>query len=113
MIMKRNIAKIALCSLLAAAPLAAFTASAASVEAIQAEKVTVKGQVVDENGDPVTGAGVVVAGTANGTTADLDGYFTFEVEAYNPPSLELKKQGLIDLYNNGKYLLEKYKLYEK
>ena len=42
-----------------------------------------------------------------------DGYFTFEVEAYNPPSLELKKQGLIDLYNNGKYLLEKYKLYEK
>ena len=79
--MKRNIVKIALCGLLAASPLAAFTVSAASVEAIQAEKVTVKGQVVDENGGPVTGAGVVVVGTANGTTADLDGYFTFEVPA--------------------------------
>jgi sugar phosphate isomerase/epimerase len=42
-----------------------------------------------------------------------DGYFTFEVESYNPPNLELKKQGLTDLYNSGKKLLDKYGIYEK
>ncbi len=79
--MKHNIVKIALCSLLAAAPLAAVTASAASAEAIQANNVTIKGQVVDESGMPVPGVGVVVAGTTIGTTADLDGYFSLEVPA--------------------------------
>ena len=79
--MKHNFVKIALCGLLAAAPLAAVTASATSVEAIQADNVTVKGQVVDESGQPVAGVGVVVAGTTIGTTADLDGFFSLAVPA--------------------------------
>ena len=79
--MKHNIVKIALCGLLAAAPFAAVNASAASVEALQADNVTIKGQVVDVNGAPVPGVGVVVAGTTIGTTADLDGYFSLEVPA--------------------------------
>ena len=79
--MKHNFVKIALCGLLAAAPLAAVTASTTSVEAIQADNVTVKGQVVDESGQPVAGVGVVVAGTTIGTTADLDGFFSLSVPA--------------------------------
>ena len=79
--MKHNFVKIALCGLLAAAPLAAVTASTTSVEAIQADNVTVKGQVVDESGQPVAGVGVVVAGTTIGTTADLDGFFSLAVPA--------------------------------
>ena len=79
--MKHNFVKIALCGLLAAAPFAAVTASATSVEAIQADNVTVKGQVVDESGQPVAGVGVVVAGTTIGTTADLDGFFSLSVPA--------------------------------
>ena len=79
--MKHNFVKIALCSLLAAAPFAAVTASATSVEAMQADNVTVKGQVVDESGYPVAGVGVIVAGTTIGTTADLDGYFSLAVPA--------------------------------
>ncbi len=79
--MKHNFVKIALCGLLAAAPFAAVTASAVSVEAIQADNVTVKGQVVDESGQPVAGVGVVVAGTTIGTTADIDGYFSLSVPA--------------------------------
>ena len=79
--MKHNFVKIALCGLLAAAPFAAVTASATSVEAIQADNVTVKGQVVDESGLPVAGVGVVVAGTTIGTTADLDGFFSLAVPA--------------------------------
>ena len=79
--MKHNFVKIALCSLLAAAPFAAVTASAIPVEAMQADNVTVKGQVVDENGQPVAGVGVIVAGTTIGTTADIDGYFSLAVPA--------------------------------
>ena len=79
--MKHNFVKIALCGLLAAAPFAAVTASATSVEAMQADNVTVKGQVVDESGYPVAGVGVIVAGTTIGTTADLDGYFSLAVPA--------------------------------
>ena len=79
--MKHNFVKIALCSLLAAAPFAAVSAYAAPVEAQQADNVTVKGQVVDESGYPVAGVGVIVAGTTIGTTADLDGYFSLAVPA--------------------------------
>ena len=38
----------------------------------------VKGTVKDSAGLPVIGAAVVVEGTANGTTADLDGNFVFD-----------------------------------
>lgn len=79
--MKNNIVKIALCSLLAAAPFAAVTASAASVEAQQADNVTIKGQVVDESGYPVPGVGVLVKDSTIGTTTDLDGLFTLNVPA--------------------------------
>lgn len=44
-------------------------------------QTTVKGQVVDaENGDPLIGAAVTVAGTTQGVVTDLDGSFTLKVE---------------------------------
>ena len=51
--MKHNIFKNALCCLLAAAPVAVATASTISVEAVQADNVTIMGQVVDASGAPV------------------------------------------------------------
>lgn len=45
---------------------------------------TVKGVVLDGNGDPVIGASVVVKGsTAVGTITDLDGNFTLNVPDEN------------------------------
>ncbi len=79
--MKHNIVKIALCSLLAAAPLAAATAYAASVEAQQADNVTISGTVVDESGYPIPGVGVLVKDSTIGTTTDLDGLFSLKVPA--------------------------------
>ena len=38
----------------------------------------VNGTVKDASGQPVIGAAVVVEGTANGTTVDLDGAFVLE-----------------------------------
>lgn len=39
---------------------------------------TVTGTVVDETGEPLTGASVTVAGTTNGVTVDNDGHFTLK-----------------------------------
>ncbi|MDR0698271.1 MAG: TonB-dependent receptor [Tannerella sp.] len=46
---------------------------------VQQQKITVKGGVRDESGEPVIGANVVEKGTTNGTTTDIDGNFTISV----------------------------------
>lgn len=79
--MKHNFVKIALCSLLAAAPFAAVSTSAAPVEAQQADNVTISGTVVDESGYPIPGVGVLVKDSTTGTTTDLNGLFSLRVPA--------------------------------
>lgn len=61
-------------ALLAGNPQAVF----AEVNEVQTvmQTGTVKGQVVDANGEPVIGASVLVKGTTNGTITDFDGNFT-------------------------------------
>lgn len=44
-------------------------------EAVQQSR-TIKGTVVDKNGEAVIGANVVVKGTSKGTITDVDGRFT-------------------------------------
>ena len=78
--MKKIFASIALCGLLALAP-AAFSGSFGGYAVLAQDNVTVSGTVVDENGEPILGAGVVVKGTTTGTTADLDGVFSLTVPA--------------------------------
>ncbi len=43
---------------------------------LQQQGKTVTGRVVDENGEPVPGATIVVKGTTTGTISDMDGNFT-------------------------------------
>lgn len=45
-----------------------------------AQKMTVKGVVVDATNEPIIGANVVEKGTTNGIITDLDGNFTLSVE---------------------------------
>ena len=45
-----------------------------------APNITVKGQVVDDMGEPLTGATIKVKGTSNGTITDLDGNFELSVD---------------------------------
>ncbi|WP_421918774.1 SusC/RagA family TonB-linked outer membrane protein [Marinifilum sp.] len=42
------------------------------------KKVSIKGRVFDEKGDPLVGATLVIKGTTNGTIADFDGNFSLE-----------------------------------
>lgn len=51
-------------------------ATVAMASPIVAQHQTVKGTVVDENGDPLIGVTVQVAGQSGGTVTDLDGHFT-------------------------------------
>ena len=44
-------------------------------------QVSVKGTIVDQEGQPVIGAAIMVKGTTNGVTTDLDGNFSFVVPA--------------------------------
>jgi len=50
---------------------------------IFAQTKTVTGTVVDELGEPVIGANVVVVGTTNGATTDMDGNFSISNVAEN------------------------------
>ena len=47
---------------------------------VNQSQITVTGVVKDSNGEPVTGAAVVVKGTTNGTVTDLDGKYSINVE---------------------------------
>lgn len=56
-------------------------ASASTTKEIVAiPKRKISGTIVDELGVPVIGASVLIKGTANGVTSDLDGNFTLEVD---------------------------------
>ena len=45
----------------------------------QTENKVIKGLVVDNLGEPIIGANIMVKGTANGTISDMDGNFTLNV----------------------------------
>lgn len=56
--------------------------SVSKVETVAApqQKTKVSGTVVDETGEAVIGANVIVKGTTNGCTTDLDGHFSLDVD---------------------------------
>lgn len=45
-----------------------------------AQKLTVKGRIVDSNNETIIGASVLEKGTTNGTVTDIDGNFTLSVD---------------------------------
>jgi TonB-linked SusC/RagA family outer membrane protein len=44
------------------------------------QPITITGQVMDENGEPLPGVAVIVKGTTRGTITDVEGEYTIEVE---------------------------------
>lgn len=63
----------------AAATLLIFSSEISSAQ--QTGKITVEGTVVDESGEPVIGAGVLVKNTVNGVITDVDGHYSITVNA--------------------------------
>ena len=59
--------------------LTALVACVALLASVPALAQTTSGKVIDTNGVPVIGAAVMVPGTTNGVTTDIDGNFTLRV----------------------------------
>lgn len=59
--------------------LAAMCALILSAGTMWAQNLTVTGKVVDKNNEPIVGAYVVVDGTTNGTSTDIDGAYKLNV----------------------------------
>ncbi len=81
---KWSLLRIALCFLaalgLATPPLTGFAAMAnASYRADFFQAQTVSGTIVDEKGDPLPGANVLLKGTTIGTTSDASGGYTLSI----------------------------------
>lgn len=51
-----------------------------SIVAVKQQARTVTGRIVDNMGEPIIGANVVVKGTTNGTVTDFDGNFSIEAD---------------------------------
>lgn len=58
------------------------------------QKTKLNGTVVDETGEAIIGANVIVKGTTNGCTTDLDGHFTLDVD-HLPATLMVSYIGYI------------------
>ena len=82
---KAHKAFIAVCVVILTALAASFSASA--------QVRTVTGKVVDEKGQPVISAGVIVQGTTNGTVTNLDGAYSLRVDG--PAVLEISSVGYV------------------
>lgn len=50
---------------------------------VKQEKKTIKGKIVDEDGNTLPGVSIVVKGTTNGAATDIDGNYTIEIEGDN------------------------------
>jgi len=71
-----------------------FFSLALLVNNIQAQSVvTVKGIVTLQNGEPITGASVIIKGTGKGTTTQADG--SFQIEAPSNAVLVITHTGFV------------------
>ena len=70
-----------------------FVAMLFASVALFAQNVSISGTVVDESGEPVIGAGVLVKGTTIGVMTDADGNFQLSVPAN--ATLEISSVGFV------------------
>jgi type 1 fimbria pilin len=104
--MKNLFNTIFLCALLALAP-AAFSGRDGGYAAFAQNNVTVTGTVVDELGEPLLGAGIVVKDTTTGTTADLDGNFVLTVPEGSVAEVSVPGEKGSKTYAPGEYRISR------
>lgn len=63
-----------------------------------AKKMTIKGKVTDESGEPLPGTSVMVAGTTSGIATDIDGNYEITFDAYSNSKLLFSTIGMQDQY---------------
>ena len=63
---------------------------------IAAAQKIIKGMVVDETGEPVIGASIIVVGTSTGTVTDFDGNFTISSVAESATQIKVSYVGMTE-----------------
>ena len=76
-------------------PILAFFMSLVSLNVAAQTNLTVSGTVVDQSNSPLPGATVIIEGTTNGVSTNLDGVFQLTWEAIDEPAEDLAS-ALID-----------------
>lgn len=76
--LSKDLAKVALCMGLAAVVAAPSLSADPMQVPVVAPDGTITGQVVDQEGEPIIGASVIVKGTPTGAATDFDGRFTLK-----------------------------------
>ena len=61
--------------------------------ALSFAQTTVKGKVIDNNGQPLPGANIIVTGTTTGTISDFDGNYTLTVNQDPPFTIQISSVG--------------------
>ena len=56
-------------------------------------QTTINGNVTDQNGQPLTGANVIVDGTSSGAQTDFDGNYSFTVDSEGTVSVTASMMG--------------------
>ncbi len=59
-------------------------------------QTTITGKIIDQNGDPILGANVIVVGKAVGAVSDFDGNFTIKTKETPPFQLKITSVGFAD-----------------
>lgn len=77
--MRKQLISMMLC--LSAVGAVSFCPMPATAAVAQNQTIKVKGQVVDENGEPLIGATVKVKGATAGSITDFDGNFQLDVNS--------------------------------
>ena len=77
------------------------------VMSVMAQNITVKGTVTDTSGEPLIGVSVIVAGSGQGASTNIDGEFTLKAKqgdvlkfsyiGYRPVQLNVPADGKVDL----------------
>ena len=73
---------------------------------LSAQTITVKGTVKDANGEPIVAAGVLVKGTTNGVTTNLDGEYTIQVSSRATLSFEALGFKIVEVPVQGKNVID-------
>ncbi|MDE6558850.1 MAG: TonB-dependent receptor plug domain-containing protein, partial [Muribaculaceae bacterium] len=71
-----------------------------------AQKITVKGTVIDEYGEPLIGATIMQKGTSNGTAADFDGNFELSCDPNAILVVSYVGYDPMDVHVNGRHEIQ-------
>lgn len=80
-VIRLGVAALLFCCATAVADARRNSGTVAAEQTPTGQVITVTGRILDEQGQPLPGAGILIKGTATGTSADIDGNYSLRVDS--------------------------------